>query len=454
MKNLIKNKQITYNKFLKFIKTSIVAVTMATPVAATYGQFTFTGEIRPRTEYRHGYKTLADSAQTAAFFTDQRTRLNLNYKDENFKVGITIQDVRTWGSQKQLNVTDGLISIHQAWAEVLFSDKFSLKAGRQELVYDDHRIFGSVGWAQQARSHDLALFKYNGLVKTHFGLAYNQDKSATVGNFYTVANYKVMQFLWLHKSFDSLNTKVSFLFLNNGLQGTTTKITQIDSINYDTAITNQVNFSQTIGPRISYKKDKLAANGAFYYQMGKGGKGAGQNISAYDLQLDVSYKIINKLTLTAGFELLSGTSQTDTSNKDNNSFTPLYGTNHKFNGYIDYFYVGNHNGSVGLQDIFLKIKYKADKYFIGADLHIFSAANDILDNKELAKSGKYTAMSKGLGTEIDLTCGYNIAKDVALKAGYSQMFGTNSLVALKGGKTDVISNWGWLMLVIKPQFLH
>ncbi|MBW8049145.1 MAG: hypothetical protein FVQ77_02165 [Cytophagales bacterium] len=448
MKNFITNKQITYNKFIKFIKTSIVAVILAIPVAATYGQFTLTGEIRPRTEYRHGYKALADSAQDAAFFTDQRTRLNLNYKDENFKVGITIQDVRTWGSQKQLNVADGLISIHQAWAEVLFSDKFSLKAGRQELVYDDHRIFGDVGWVQQARSHDLALFKYNGFIKAHLGLAYNQDESASAGNFYTVANYKVMQFLWLHKSFDSLNTKVGFLFLNNGLQGT--KITQIDSLNYDT--TNQVNFSQTIGPRISYKKDKLAANGAFYYQMGKGGKGAGQNISAYDLQLDVSYKIIDKLTLTAGFELLSGTSQTDTSNKVNNSFTPFYGTNHKFNGYMDYFYVGNHIGSVGLQDIFFKAKYKTNKYFLGADLHFFSAAADILDSKELANSGKYTAMKVGLGTEIDLTAGYIIAKSVVLKAGYSQMFGTNSLVALKGGKTNVISNWGWVMLVVNPHF--
>ena len=36
--------------------------------------------------------------------------------------------------------------------------------------------------------------------------------------------------------------------------------------------------------------------------------------------------------------------------KENNSFTPFYGTNHKFNGHMDYFYVGNHIGNVGLRE--------------------------------------------------------------------------------------------------------
>ena len=40
-------------------------------------EFTLSGEIRPRTEFSHGYKTLvADENQKASLFTSQRTRLN------------------------------------------------------------------------------------------------------------------------------------------------------------------------------------------------------------------------------------------------------------------------------------------------------------------------------------------------------------------------------------------
>ena len=34
------------------------------------------------------------------------------------------------------------------------NEKFAFKVGRQEINYDDARIFGNVDWAMQARSHD------------------------------------------------------------------------------------------------------------------------------------------------------------------------------------------------------------------------------------------------------------------------------------------------------------
>ena len=54
-----------------------------------FGQFTLSGEFRPRAEFRHGYKTLSASDAEAAFFTSQRTRLNLYYTTDNFKVGFS-----------------------------------------------------------------------------------------------------------------------------------------------------------------------------------------------------------------------------------------------------------------------------------------------------------------------------------------------------------------------------
>ena len=130
----------------------------------SYGQFTLDGELRPRFEYRHGYKNVADSSQNSAAFVEQRTRLNFGYKAEGYIFKLTLQDVHIWGSQPQLvntysktNTDGSLLSIHEAWGEALLNDYWSFKFGRQEIALDDHRIFGNVGWASQARSHDAEI---------------------------------------------------------------------------------------------------------------------------------------------------------------------------------------------------------------------------------------------------------------------------------------------------------
>ncbi len=410
---------------------------------SSFAQFKLSGEIRPRFEYNHGYKSLANEKQDASSFTSQRSRINFEFKDDNMILGFSLQDVRTWGNQKQLTANeDFATSVHEAWAEVLFTKKFSLKAGRQELSYDDQRILGAVDWVQQGRSHDVAVFKYTGKFNVHAGFAFHQSGTLT-NNFYNGPDsYKAMQYVWLNKKTEKLN--LSLLFLNNGCPYVKTK----DTLG---VMTKQgIRYSQTIGPRVVYTKDKISAAVNFYYQIGK--TAADKSINAYEGAIDLGYKLNDKIGLNLGFERLSGTSQTDTANKDDNSFNPFYGTNHKFNGTMDYFYVANHIGSVGLNDIYLKFAYSKDKLSASLTAHNFMAASDILDQKEFASSGKYTAMTAALGNEIDIDFGYSISKAVAFKAGYSQMFGTESLVALKGGKKEETSNWAWLMLVVKPTF--
>ena len=135
-------------KQVRYIGMMVLGILFAQFATA---QFTLSGEFRPRTERSHGYKSLASADQDASTITAQRTRLNAAYTSEFIKTGLVLQDVRRWGNQPQLVTNeDYAVSVHQAWAEVLFSPEFSLKAGRQELVYDDSRIFGNVGWAHQA----------------------------------------------------------------------------------------------------------------------------------------------------------------------------------------------------------------------------------------------------------------------------------------------------------------
>ncbi|MGZ2370810.1 alginate export family protein [Ancylomarina sp. YFZ004] len=395
-------------------------------------QLKFTGEMRPRTEYRNGLKTLFNSEDDAALFTSQRTRLNLNYTDAKFKVGLSLQDVRTWGDVKQLNMSDkNQLMLHEAWGELLFTENFSLKVGRQELVYDDSRILGNVGWAQQARSHDLALlkFKTDDKGQLHIGLAYNNDMEGLKDQLYTTS-YKSMQFAWYNRKYDNFN--FSLLFLNNGLQ-------RQDGDDLKTY------YSQTLGAHMNHKKDKFGLTGSAYLQMGK--DAADRDLSAYLVSLGANYALSSNFKGNIGFEIQSGTdSNEQNANFDNKSFTPLFGTNHKFNGHMDYFYVGNHTSNVGLVDAFIGGSYSKDKISFGATLHRFATQADLFAAGE--KQDNY------LGTELDLSFGYKYSKSVTFKMGYSQMFASDSMEVLKGvNDAEKAACWGWMMLVFKPNFL-
>jgi len=399
-------------------------------------QLKFTGEMRPRTEYRNGLKTLFNSDDDAAFFTSQRTRLNLNYTDAKFKVGLSLQDVRVWGDVPQLNKSDNnKLMLHEAWGELLFTENFSLKVGRQELVYDDSRILGNVGWAQQARSHDLALlkFKTDDSGKLHIGLAYNNDMESLADRLY-ITSYKSMQFLWYNRQLDNFNFSV--LFLNNGLQ--VDKSLAADPEDLETR------YSQTMGTHVNYKKDKFALNGSAYFQTGKDVND--RDLCAFLVSLGAKYALNSNFKVNAGFEVQSGTDSDEKgSGFDNKSFTPLYGTNHKFNGHMDYFYVGNHTGNVGLIDGFIGASHAKDKLSFGATLHFFSTQANLFAASE--KQDNY------LGTELDLSCGYKYSKSVTFKMGYSQMFASDTMETLKGGDSGEHQCWGWMMLVFKPNFL-
>ena len=63
---------------------------------------TIDGIFRPRFENRHGYKTIMPENEKAANFISQRSRLNIKYSNEIFKIGFSIQNVGVWGETKTL----------------------------------------------------------------------------------------------------------------------------------------------------------------------------------------------------------------------------------------------------------------------------------------------------------------------------------------------------------------
>lgn len=393
-------------------------------------QFTLDGEFRPRTEYLHGFGSLIPEASEPDFFTVTRARLNAGYSTESYKMYLSIQDVLLWGENPQIIHTDANnhFDIFEAWAELQLGKGWSTKLGRQVLSYDDQRILGGLDWAQQGRNHDAALLKYSkdGFA-LDFALAFNQDNLASAGNLYATTalfSYKTMQMLHLNKKFGNLSA--SLLLMNNGFQNATPGVSNL----------------QTIGTHLNYKKGAFGVAANAYIQTGQR-LGDVDVKGAYDLSLDLSYKVSEKVGLSAGIEVISGN---DAGAGETGAFFPLYGTNHKFNGLMDYFYVGNHANSIGLVDI-----------HVGADFKLSETSNLSLNvlnftgEQDLASTG-----SSKLGTEIDLVISKKF-KGYTLVGGYSQLFAGDDMYALKGvteANAANTQNWIWTMLVIKPKFLN
>jgi len=408
-------------------KIFLIALVFLTGYFINAQNFELSAEIRPRFESRHGYKTLIKSGEEAASFISQRTRLNFNFQQEKLEFSVSLQNIRVWGDVSTLASDDNANSFHQAWAKYQFSDNFSLKTGRQEIIYDDSRIFGNVGWAQQARSFDavVATIKISKYGKLDIGYSLSNDSEQLVNSLYSnAAGYKTFQYARYHTNID--NFGISFLALNNGVEFLNSNLEE------------ELNYSQTLGSRATYKTGKLSFDGSIYFQTGSILE---KDISANYFAGNVNYKLSNQFNIGFGAEYLSGKDMNDGSSKIK-SFNPLYGTNHKFNGFMDYFYVGNHINSVGLIDCHATLGYTNNDFSAQVTPHLFSSAADIYDTG--------TKVSNYLGTEIDLVLGYKVSKNVQLNGGFSKLFATTSMEVLKGGDSSANNSWAWLMVTFKP----
>lgn len=401
-------------------------------------QFTISGEVRPRAEFRNGFKTLTTDVKDPAFFIEQRSRIYFDYVNENFKFKLAFQDVRIWGETSQVFKTEpGVTFLSEAWGQYYFNTNLSVRAGRQIISYDNERILGGLEWAQQGRRHDAVVFMYEDEVsktKIHLGGAYNQDKDVPEpallqGNgagYYSVGgNYKTMQYGWFNKTFEAAS--VSLVALNAGYQ------------NADTT----VSFKQTFGATGFTTLSGIKLGGDFYYQTGKLGE---NKVNAYMVGLNVTFKT-PVTPLTFGAEYVSGKDQDDTGS-DITSFSPDFGTNHAHNGFMDYFYVGSSNGTVGVTDIYLKSSFKLIGGSLNAHLHHF------LTGSTQFVTGETTELEKSMGTEVDLVFVKKLKGGVIWHLGYSQMFATDTMEALRGGDKSAVQNWAWTMITFKPTFFQ
>ncbi len=432
-------------------------------------QLTVSGQIRTRMEFRDGQGSPAVHDTVPAFFTSQRTRLNFGFVSHRFKVYASVQDVRVWGqdaSSIHRNTTDAFdgFMVHEAWGEVSLVDtgkvikNFTVKIGRQELVYDDVRLLGNLDWLQQARRHDAALLKYdhNGWT-AHLGVAFNQNAERKSNHIYNGAPtgyaastngmtsmYKSMQFMYVARKLQFGN--VSLLAFKDDFSKFHFAETDVERKQpiYDRGVWSRMTFG---GHFAGTAFKKLGITASAFYQGGKYREGT--SLNEYLLSFSAMYSPARKFSFGGGIDITSGNNGADPSLRYQR-FDPLYGTPHKFWGYMDYFYVADGFGSNGLINYYVKTKFKPKgSLVISLDAHRFALPAAVTN-----EAGE--KLDKSLGTEIDLTMNHPITNMINLEAGYSAMFSTSTLTSSKVKNiknADTSSSWAYVMISIKPEFI-
>lgn len=112
---------------------------------------------------------------------------------------------------------------------------------------------------------------------------------------------------------------------------------------------------------------------------------------------------------------------------------------------MDYFYVGNHLNSTGLNDVFARLSYASKKWKYAVTPHYFASAAGLYKSKE--KLNNY------LGTELDVTLSYQVVQNLNINGGYSKIWITDSMSHLKGGQKSG-NQWMFLAIHCNPELLN
>ena len=404
--------------------------------------FTLSGQLRPRFEYRNGAYQALQEGEEPAILVNNRLRLNMDYRfRQDLQLYVSLQQVNIWGQAPQIQVIDrtGGLSVFEAYAALPLGGDFDLKLGRQQIVLDEDRIFGSLDWHPAGRAHDAVNINWRPVENLYLRsfFAFNQNyldgKAATdkingnvnnpKGQYFTPGQpYQHMEALHAHYAFTP-DQKLSFLFANLGLR------------NNDRADYNM----QTFGVHYRGRSQDLSYGAEAYLQTGKNNTGATKE--AYLLAAMVGYKFLPTLSATMGIDYLSGNNSPDTSGKDK-VFTPFSGTNHKFYGFMDYYYV-SYTPQVGLFNPYisatLKTSEKGNLYAAG---HYFRSA------------GKIDGKTRNLGVEADLVYTHKLQPFASLQVGYSVHKVSGSYNTLRGfSATRPWQDWFWCSININPTML-
>ena len=379
-----------------------------------------------------------------------RTRLVVDYERKGLQAHAVIQNKAVWG----MNGNQSL-NLYEGWVKMTAKNGLFVQAGRVALAYDDERIIGPNDFATAALSHDIVRAGYEGYGhQLHAILAYNQNGDNVYdGTYYDngAQLYKTMQTVWYHYDVPKFPLGASLLFMNLGLQAGRYKQVQ-DKVVEDETNPPCTKYQQMWGGYLNFHPKYLTLEGSYYRQTGKvvNDSKFPKPIKAWMASVKATVKPADSYGFELGYDRLSGDDYVPVAyggplvmvnHPEIKGFTPLYGSRTKFYGIMDYFYESAYtNGfTPGLQNAFVSVFGKpTDKLDCSATYHYFAVATEL------------AVLNRTLGHSIELQASYQFSKDISLSAGYTQMFGTETMACLKQDGSSKRARWGWFTLAISP----
>lgn len=404
-KNMIKKISLLSLAFLLVVSLSTLAV--AQEEKKDEEKIKVSGEVRVRLEGRDNY-TGVYNTDTNFSTTLARTRLNiLATPDSNLEAFIQLQDSRTWGSEASTLSDSNNVDLHQAWFiyKNIGESKFSLKVGRQELVYGDERLIGAVGWHNVGRAFDGAKLVYkdgdlqvDGFITTTVETFAAGEDSMFAG-IYATANETPLGTVDVYALVKSDDRNIYF--------------SEIFAPAADLMI-------NTFGVRIAgaIKDTPFSYGGEFAFQTGDFGK---DDHEAYACHLRAAYLLGTEAKIKVNGEFNFASGDDNPNDGKHESFDNLFPTNHGKYGYMDFIGWKNiKNFKLGISAV------PFEGHTLAADYHLFYRANT---NDNVYQAGGAAILqvpanidNDDIGQEIDLTWNFSPAKGLGVLAGYSHFF--------------------------------
>lgn len=400
----------------------ILLITLAAgPLAAQSVEFS--GQVRERSEFDD--KSFNETQHHDVFHL-LRTRLKATATvNDQVKVVAEVQDARTFGQEAStMNTGSPAFDLRQGYVEVkgLADGLFEFKLGRQALAYANERFIGTIDWSNYGQSFDAGVLRMN-------AGDFRIDAIGAAVARKTFSPYErdhVLAGAWAAWAPEKARYTVQAFFLYDNPATASLRQNRMTTGIYAGGHFGGFDYELDAAVQMGDFKDTLNTSGDISANM-------------VGVRLGYSFPDLAKLRIGVGYDRLSGQDADDDTKYG--AFHTLYATNHKYYGYMDYFTnIPLHTANLGLQDIIAQVSLvPVEGLSIAADFHLFST---VIDPEDVGMTGKKSA----IGSELDLTAKWSVAKAVGMTLGWSTFSGDADR-ALRTGTTDATS-WAYLMTTV------
>jgi hypothetical protein len=403
-------------------------------------------------------------------FTLQRMRLSFDMDiNKNVLARVMFQDVRTFGdsgitsNNSQTDVQEGYVQLRNLGDINPWLSNVQLRIGRWQQGYGNHRVIGTLGWANQSRSYDGAKIMYK---KGNFWadvFAWQIDETADGGVSGSGGDFGVDDnkdtVLWgfysQYKFGGALKGNVIEPYL----------VVKSESIDEDVTNTGSVGIQSretryTWGLRAAGKG--LFGGGFDYtiepnYQSGTSdytplnksqNNNAKESIDAWAIHAEAGYTFKNvPWTPRIGYAYSFASGDDGFDEGTQQTYKQVSPTQHAHNGYMDVTSWQNiidhqiHLNVKPTKKLVVDVKahfFELDKehddwYHVGGTLVNGTGADQYIDNNNARQD-----VDDELGQEIDVTLKYKMFENFGVVAGYSHFFAGDFSEDTTGGNDRVV----------------